>query len=190
MNRILVFVAVAVLAAAPAGAARVQKAVARVIALDGSQAGTVQFTATHHGILIDLKLHGLPPGPHGVHIHTSANCNTKSGFTTAGPHFSPQPKAHGFMAKGGMHAGDLPNVYAAADGTVQASLLTNAFALGNGKKSVFDKDGASIILTANGDDYTSQPDGRSGGRIACGVIVRTVGPASRARYARKTVKKH
>jgi Cu-Zn family superoxide dismutase len=179
----------AVLAASPSDAARVQKAAAKLIALDGSQTGTAQFTATHHGILIDLKLHGLPPGVHGVHIHTSANCNTKAGFTNAGPHFSPEPKPHGFMAKGGMHAGDLPNIYAAADGTVQAALLSNAFALGNGKKSIFDKDGASIIVTANGDDYASQPDGRSGNRIACGVIVRTVGPASRARFAKKK-KKH
>ena len=82
-----------------------------------------------------------------------------------------------------MHAGDLPNGYAARDGTLQAAFLSNAFALGNGKKSIFDRDGASIIVTARGDDYASQPDGHSGDRIACGVIVRTVGPASRGRLA-------
>jgi Cu-Zn family superoxide dismutase len=53
------------------------------------------------------------------------------------------------------------------------------FAFGNGKKSIFDRDGASIIVHAKADDYASQPAGNSGDRVACGVIVRTVGPASR-----------
>ena len=50
------------------------------------------------------------------------------------------------------------------------------FSLGNGKKSIFDRDGASIIVHAKADDYVSQPAGNSGDRVACGVIVRTVGP--------------
>jgi Cu-Zn family superoxide dismutase len=53
------------------------------------------------------------------------------------------------------------------------------FALGNGKKSIFDRDGAAIIVHARADDYASQPAGNSGDRIACGVIVRTVGPKAR-----------
>ena len=136
-------------------------------------------------MLIDFQLHGLPPGAHAVHVHTSGNCDTKTGFASAGPHFSPLPgKMHGYMAKGGPHEGDLPNQYAAADGTLRASVISNAFSLGNGKKSIFDRDGASLIVHAKADDYMSQPAGNAGDRIACGVIIRTVGPASRKRGAR------
>ncbi len=53
---------------------------------------------------------------------------------------------HGYMAQHSPHAGDLPNEYAGADGTLRASTISNAFSLGNGKKSIFDRDGASIIV--------------------------------------------
>jgi Cu-Zn family superoxide dismutase len=183
MRTALICAALLAAAAMPAQAAKPQKAVAKLIDLSGNPAGTATFTATHHGILVELKLIGLNEGTHGVHIHTSGNCDPRARFTTAGPHFSFEPRPHGFFGKG-MHAGDLPNGYAARAGMLQASYLSNAFALGNGRKSIFDRDGASIIVTARGDDYASQPDGRSGDRIACGVIVRTVGPASRGRLAR------
>jgi Cu-Zn family superoxide dismutase len=165
--------------------AATQKAVAKLVDINGREAGTATFTSTRHGTLIELKVTGLNEGPHGVHIHTSGNCDAKARFMTAGPHFSFEAKPHGFMAAKGMHAGDLPNGYAGRDGNLQAAFLTNAFTLGDGKKSVFDKDGASIIISGRADDYTSQPDGRSGDRVACGVIVRTVGPASRARFQKK-----
>jgi len=167
------------LCAASALAAQKPHAVAHMKTLDGSNAGTVEFAQTNHGVLVTFDLHGLPPGAHAIHIHTSGNCDTRAKFTSAGPHFSPEPKNHGFMTKGGPHPGDLPNQFAAADGSLHASTLTNMFALGNGKKSIFDRDGAALIVHAKADDYTSQPAGNSGDRIACGVIVRTVGPKAR-----------
>jgi superoxide dismutase, Cu-Zn family len=176
------------LASGVAPAAQKPHAVAHMKMLDGNPAGTVEFAQTNHGVLVTFDLHGLPPGGHGIHVHTSGNCDAKTKFTSAGPHFSPEPKNHGFMTKGGPHPGDLPNQFAAADGTLRASTLTNMFALGNGKKSIFDRDGASIVVHAKADDYASQPAGNSGDRIACGVIVRTVGPASRKGAKRNTHK--
>jgi Cu-Zn family superoxide dismutase len=168
------------LAASPSLAAATKaRAVAHMKALDGGNAGTIDLSQTNHGTLIVFDLHGLPPGAHGIHIHTSGNCDTKTKFTSAGPHFSPEPKNHGFMAKGGPHAGDLPNQFAAPDGSLHASTISNMFALGNGKKSIFDRDGASIIVMAKADDYASQPAGGGGDRIACGVIMRTAGPKPR-----------
>ena len=184
--RITLFcVAGMLLAAQPALAAQKAHAVAHMKALDGSAVGTIDFAQSNHGTLITFDLHGLSPGAHGIHIHTSGNCDPKVKFTSAGPHFSPDPKMHGFMVKGGPHPGDLPNQWAAADGTLHASITTTSFSLGNGKKSIFDRDGVAVIVDARGDDYRTQPLGNAGDRIACGVVIRTRGPAPRPIFAAK-----
>jgi len=168
------------------GAASKARAVAHLAARNGESAGTATFIATSHGVLIDLDVKGLTPGPHAVHIHTSGNCDPKVAFTSAGPDLSFEPtKMHGFLAPHGPHAGDLPNEFAASDGTLRASVISNAISLGNGKKSIFDRDGASIIIHAKADDYVSQPAGNAGDRVACGVIERTVAPGARKGGKRK-----
>ncbi|MGZ5936318.1 MAG: superoxide dismutase family protein [Rhizomicrobium sp.] len=170
-------------------AASKARAVARLSARDGQQVGTANFIATSHGVLIEFDIKGLTPGPHAIHIHTSGNCDPKVGFTSAGPDLSFEPtKLHGFLAPHGPHPGDLPNEYAAGDGTLHASVISNAISLGNGKKSIFDRDGASIIVHAKADDYVSQPAGNSGDRVACGVIERTVAPGARKGGKRKAHK--
>lgn len=168
------------------GAASKARAVAHLAARNGEPAGTATFIATSHGVLIELDVKGLTPGPHAVHIHTSGNCDPKVAFTSAGPDLSFEPtKMHGFLAPHGPHAGDLPNEFAASDGTLRASVISNAISLGNGKKSIFDRDGASIIIHAKADDYVSQPAGNAGDRVACGVIERTVAPGARKGGKRK-----
>lgn len=166
------------LIAGPAAAALKAKAIARLSNLEGKPVGTVQFDALGHGVLITFDLHDLAPGPHGIHLHTSANCDAKSGFTAAGPILSLVPgKRHGYLADGGPEAGDLPNQFAGADGRLHASVVTSSFTIGNGKKSIFDRDGVSVIVDSRGDDYRTQPLGNAGDRIACGVVIRTRGPA-------------
>ena len=161
-------------------AASKARAIARLSGPDGRPLGSAKFIATSHGVLIEFDLKGLPPGGHAMHIHTSGSCDTKLAFTSAGPDFSPEPnKMHGYLSGHGPHAGDLPNQFAAGDGTLHASVISNAFSLGNGKKSIFDRDGASLIVHARADDYANQPAGNSGDRIACGVIMRTVAPGTR-----------
>src|ERR1700733_13173958 len=146
MKKTLFCVAGMLFAAQPTLAAQKAHAVAHMKALAGSAVGTIDFGQSNRGTLITFDLHGLSPGAHAVHIHTSGNCDAKVKFTSAGPHFPPDPKMHGFMVKGGPHPGDLPNQWAAADGTLHASITANSFSLGNGKKSVFDRDGAAIII--------------------------------------------
>ena len=167
------------LSAAPASAK--PRAIAHLKTLDGKPAGTVIFAAVNRGVLVEFDLSGLPPGPHGVHLHVSGNCDAKTGFTSAGPilGLGPVIRKHGLLADGGPLAGDLPNQYASADGHLHAATLTSGFGLGNGKNSIFDRDGVAIIIDQRGDDYRSQPMGESGARIACGVIVRTQGPLPR-----------
>lgn len=166
--------------AAPALGAPKPRAIAHLVGLDGKPMGSADFRATAHGILIEFDLTGLSPGPHGMHLHVSGNCDPKTGFTSAGPILTLIPgKQHGYLAEGGPEAGDLPNQFAGSDGRLHASILTNAFSLGNGKRSIFDRDGVSLIVDQRGDDYRTQPLGNAGNRIGCGVVMRTVGPAAR-----------
>jgi Cu-Zn family superoxide dismutase len=151
--------------AAPSGSAR-------LIGLDGKPVGTAKFTQAGHGVLIELEAHGLKPGPHAVHIHATGQCDAKAKFDSAGGHFSPVPKNHGFMDKHGAHAGDMTNQFADASGNLRASIYNPNITLRRGERSLFDKDGSSIVIHAAADDYKSQPAGNAGGRVACGVITR------------------
>jgi|SRR5450755_3077768 Cu/Zn superoxide dismutase len=84
----------------------------------------------------------------------ACNCNAKTGFTSAGQILSLTPgKNYGYLAADGPLAGDLPNQFAAGDGTLHASIVTTGFNLGNGKRTIFDRDGVAIILDQRGDDY-------------------------------------
>ena len=175
----LVLLVIAAIPAAPALAK--PRAIAHLKTLDGKPVGSVTFSAVDRGMLIEFDLNGLPPGPHGIHLHVSGNCDPKTGFTSAGPILSvgAVTRRHGFLAEGGPLAGDLPNQFADAEGRLHASTLANGFSLGNGKRSIFDRDGVAVIVDQRGDDYRSQPMGESGARIACGVVIRTQGPLPR-----------
>ena len=182
--RLLILCVIALgLNSAPALAARKAHAVARLVNRDGKPAGTIDFATVNRGVLITFDLQGLAPGAHAIHLHASGNCDAKTGFTAAGPILTLIPgKQHGYLAEGGPMAGDLPTQFAGADGWLKASTLTSAFSLGNGKRSIFDRDGVSVIVKARGDDYRTQPLGNAGDRIACGVVIRTVGPAPRPKF--------
>src|ERR1700692_1441145 len=107
------FLLTILLFSASADAAQKARAIARLSSLEGKPVGNVEFAALGHGVLITFDLHDLPPGPHGIHLHTSGNCDAKSGFTAAGPILSLAPgKRHGYLADGGPVAGDLPNQFA------------------------------------------------------------------------------
>lgn len=77
--------ALALALAAPAQAAQKAHAVAHLKNLDGKPVGSVDFAAVNRGVLITFDLHDLPPGAHAIHMHTSGNCDGKSGFTAADP---------------------------------------------------------------------------------------------------------
>ena len=69
----------------PALAARKAHAIARLVSREGKPVGTVDFATVTRGILVTFDLHDLPPGPHAIHLHTSGNCDAKTGFTAAEP---------------------------------------------------------------------------------------------------------
>ena len=79
---------------------------------------------------------------------------------------------HGLLNPDANEAGDLPNVFVAADGTANAEIFTTFVSLGgvDGRQDLTDKDGSAIVVHANADDHKTQPIGGAGARIACGVI--------------------
>ncbi len=73
-----------------------------------------------------------------------------------------------------------PTSSPAPTGGLHASVVANGFGLGNGKRSIFDRDGVAIIVDARADDYRTQPLGNAGDRIACGVVDAHRGPQGQA----------
>jgi Cu-Zn family superoxide dismutase len=143
---------------------------ARLIDASGRQVGQAELTQLPHGVLIRLETKGLPPGWHGVHVHRVGVCEGPD-FRSADIHFDPLNKRHGHGAEAGPHAGDLPNLYVAANGEGEAEFLSDNFTLGGGGElDILDADGAALVIHAHPDDHRSHPSGESGERIACGEI--------------------
>jgi Cu-Zn family superoxide dismutase len=139
----------------------------------GKSVGAATLTQIAGGVRVVGTLSGLPPGTHALHIHTVGKCDPP-GFTTAGAHFNPENKQHGMKNPKGAHAGDLPNFDVAADGTATVSVLAAHVTLGDGANSLFHDGGTALVIHAASDDYTTDPSGNSGARIACGVIEKQV----------------
>lgn len=122
--------------------------------------GIVKFYQTANGTLVYAVVTGLPDetGFHGFHIHSGEECSGNSDdlFANAKAHYNPSGSAHP------NHAGDLPSL-----------INNNGFAL-----SIFITDrftveeiiGKTVIIHEKADDFTTQPSGNSGKKIACGKI--------------------
>lgn len=136
----------------------------------GETIGTGELTETSKGVSLRVKVKGLTPGVKAIHFHTKGVCESPD-FESAGGHFNPTDKEHGFKNPKGYHAGDLPNLIVPESGEVDLQILTPLVTLSKGKKnSLLDEDGSAIIIHENEDDYVTDPAGKSGARIACGAI--------------------
>jgi superoxide dismutase, Cu-Zn family len=137
----------------------------------GDDAGTATFTQTKSKLTVKLDLKNLPVGEHGVHIHAKALCDPPD-FKTAGPHFNPENKQHGFQNPMGHHAGDLPkNVEIGEGHTGQATFKIDYLSLDpSSPNNILANGGTSIVIHEKLDDMKTDPSGNSGNRIACGVI--------------------
>lgn len=141
-------------------------------AADGSVLGNATITAAPKGVLIRLEAKGLPAGWHGMHLHETGDCSDAK-FEKAGKHVHHGDKiVHGLLNKDASDAGDLPNVFVAADGSLAVELYSTLSSLQGIKHTVklADDDGFSIVIHAAPDDYTSQPIGGAGARIACAAF--------------------
>ncbi len=128
--------------------------------------GMVRFYQTAYGVFVIAEIKGLsdPKGGcespvFGFHIHEGCRCtgNATDAFANAKNHYNPDNCPHP------RHAGDLPPLFG-ANGYAFSAFLTNRFTV---KEIV----GRTVIVHSSPDDFTSQPSGNSGEKIACGEIV-------------------
>jgi Cu-Zn family superoxide dismutase len=131
----------------------------------GQTIGTVRAWQTAGGVSFHVAASGLPHGLHGIHVHAVGRCDPPD-FTSAGAHWNPAGKKHGMNNPAGPHAGDLPNIEVAANGTLSATMTLP----GASMASLLDSGGAALVIHAKADDYVTDPGGNSGARIACAVL--------------------
>lgn len=127
--------------------------------------GEVTFEQTQEGVRVHVKVEGLTPGKHGFHIHERGDCSAPD-FSSAGEHYAPHGHSHG-PPGATSHAGDLGNLEANTDGVAEQSIVTQHLVSEKDLRAIL---GKAVIIHAQADDFTTQPSGASGDRVACGVI--------------------
>jgi Cu-Zn family superoxide dismutase len=129
--------------------------------------GRVTLTESGGQVRAHVELAGLAPNSeHGFHIHDKGDCSAPDA-SSAGGHYNPGGSTHGRAGTTPRHAGDLPSLTADADGRVRADVVLEGVTLAAGPTSIV---GRSLVVHRDRDDFTTQPAGNSGPRVACGVI--------------------
>ena len=128
--------------------------------------GVVRFYTVESGVMVRAEIKGLPIDHgkcalniFGFHIHSGTSCigNGDDPFALADGHYNrgecPHPR----------HAGDLLPLMG-VKGRAVSAFLTDRF-------TVSEVRGKAVIIHSMPDDFTTQPAGNSGKKIACGIIV-------------------
>lgn len=177
---LLAFAALPALAEAPL-------ATATFTTQESADAGTADLSEGPEGVVIRVTASGLKPGWHAIHFHETGDCSDE-GYKKSGSHVQhlqvpegsitaeligpDEKKPHGLLNQEGPDSGDLPNIYAGADGTVNAELYSDRVTLSDAetRAMLLDEDGSALVIHKGPDDHMSQPIGGAGGRVACAVI--------------------
>ena len=129
--------------------------------------GVIKFFQAKEGVFVSVYVSGLPTSDNickqpifAMHIHGGSSCtgNETDPFADALTHYNPNNCPHPY------HAGDMPPIFG-VNGSAFSMFLTNRF-------SVKEIIGKSVIIHSGTDDFTTQPSGNSGKKIACGIILR------------------
>lgn len=153
---------------------------------EGQARGTVEFAESDGGTQVSVDAIGLPPGFHGLHVHGVGVCEPDSAsptdpgergaFLSAGGHLAGPDAGPGHPG----HAGDLPTLYVAGDGTARVVTLTDRL----DRDLLLDSDGSAVMVHAESDNFANIPGryapdgpdedtrkaGDGGSRIACGAL--------------------
>ena len=135
---------------------------------------TAEFREGRGEVLITIRFPSPPvlSGTHGIHLHEAGRCDPPD-FLTAGNIFNPFGKKHGRQNPEGPEVGDLPNVNFTTGLTTYNTSAPGA-TLAAGQASLLNPS-RSLVIFSGEDDQKSDPEGNSGTRIACGVIVPAAG---------------
>ncbi|CAI6365935.1 unnamed protein product [Macrosiphum euphorbiae] len=137
--------------------------------------GVVRFVQINNDeCIVDGTIDGLSPGKHGIHIYECGDLS--NGCDRIGDHLNLKQTSHGNQTDDPnfRHTGDLGNITANEDGRA-------IFYFKDKLINVSHLIGRSVGITENEDDCgktkinTSNIDGNSGKRIACGIIARSSG---------------
>jgi Cu-Zn family superoxide dismutase len=138
----------------------------------GGPVGRVTLSLDRSGETMELvfDVHDLPAGAHGLHIHEVGLCE-RPDFLSAGAHLDDGRHEHGRENGKGWHIGDLPDLIVNEDGTAHRTLRLAPRSGHVSMGSLFSGDGSAIVIHADPDDQTTDPSGKSGARIACGILI-------------------
>jgi Cu-Zn family superoxide dismutase len=144
------------------------RAVAVLEAKSGSEmTGEAFFVPKGGELSFGIHIENASPGEHAVHIHELGDCSAADA-SSAGEHWNPTAQDHGKWGVEPFHLGDIGNIEVGSDGDGSLSLTTDLWSLEqNGESSVLEK---AIVVHEQADDFTTQPGGDAGDRLACGVI--------------------
>ena len=132
----------------------------------GEITGIVRFFPIGAGVLVNAEIYGLPADVNpcasdifGFHIHEGHSCtgNESDPYANTGGHYNPALCPHP------AHEGDMPPLFG-YNGSAWMMYYTDRFNLS-------DIIGKTVIIHSQPDDFTTQPSGNSGAKIACGTIV-------------------
>lgn len=128
--------------------------------------GITHFYQLPQGVLVVTEVMGLPyakgectSGIHALHIHEGESCsgNQSDPFANARMHYNPHQCPHP------QHAGDMPPLFS-NQGYALSVFYTERF-------RVKDIIGKTVIVHEKIDDFSTQPSGNAGEKIACGEII-------------------
>ncbi len=137
----------------------------------GVSIGQVSISESKFGLVFTPTLKGLPAGMHGFHLHQNPSCDAKEKdgkmvpALAAGGHYDPSDSKRHDTPWGNGHLGDLPALFADAEGNASQPLLAP-------RLKIADIAGRSLMVHIGGDNHAEHPAplGGGGARMACGVI--------------------
>lgn len=147
----------------------VQEVPVNLVPASGSLvSGRLTLRPMGDGVHLTGEIGGLPRNStHAIHLHEKGDCSAADA-SSAGGHFNPANHPHGRIGTGAHHAGDMNNIVSDASGVAKVDHHSSGTVLGGG--ALNDAIGRAVVVHAEPDDYTSQPSGAAGARVACGVI--------------------
>lgn len=146
-----------------------KESVAILMGASGSNVtGSATFTEVgDNAVEINLSISNAKPGSHAVHLHEKGDCSAVDA-TSAGGHWNPTNTKHGKRGSDEFHKGDIANMTVDEAGNGSLEMTVEGWTIGGAAESDILK--KAVIIHDGADDFTSQPSGAAGSRVACGVI--------------------